>query len=390
MKTVRIDVILKPDGTAAIADVIEIQGPVPEPKVIPEGAPVLVVRRADSSEAFRTVLPDTNLGDEAIGPDGSLSRVASHADKILSFEIPFPGDGGTLTIEHAAADQPLHGGRVELQLPSPTRRRRRRAQFTMKADDRWGIHNPNALTLAFMAEAFTEAQHHIFDATVDRCLERLEQIEAFQPVLPALRVMRIYIPSNEDRLGGDTYFSARFQDKEPKRVLRIDEKRARQTLNDHILTNVQGIVVVNTTEFGGAGGTTAVVSAHPDWAPDILAHELGHSLFGLADEYATAGQNDIHLATEPNVSRNWERQDLKWADLIPSDNPYPVWTFESSGPHPEGIGAFQGAKYNANYWRPSYDCKMRDLASPKFCPVCTREIRRHLQHRLIHPNRDLV
>lgn len=46
----------------------------------------------------------------------------------------------------------------------------------------------------------------------------------------------------------------------------------------------QLVVLVNDPKYGGPGGVIAALSTNTD-APEILIHELGHSVGGLADEY---------------------------------------------------------------------------------------------------------
>ncbi len=46
----------------------------------------------------------------------------------------------------------------------------------------------------------------------------------------------------------------------------------------------QLVVLVNDAKYGGSGGVIAALSTNVN-APEILIHELGHSLSGLADEY---------------------------------------------------------------------------------------------------------
>ncbi|MBI1952065.1 MAG: hypothetical protein HYS34_11970, partial [Acidobacteria bacterium] len=110
------------------------------------------------------------------------------------------------------------------------------------------------------------------------------------------------------------------------------------------------MVMVNTTRYGGCGGQRAVYSAGNAFATDVEAHELAHSLAGLADEYVTftgcgtvaGGINTSTNATEGN-----------WPEWIP--NLGPPW---------QG-----GQYYSACIYRPQADCTMRSLGS-EFCNVC--------------------
>ncbi|HET8947855.1 MAG TPA: M64 family metallopeptidase [Candidatus Polarisedimenticolia bacterium] len=111
------------------------------------------------------------------------------------------------------------------------------------------------------------------------------------------------------------------------------------------------IVLVNTTRYGGCGGARAVFSAGNSSASEIAAHELGHSLAGLADEYVSyvgcGNAGGVNTSTNPTVGA------------------WPEWIGDLGAP-------FLGAQYyNQCVYRPAGDCKMRSLFAP-FCPVCNQ------------------
>jgi len=69
------------------------------------------------------------------------------------------------------------------------------------------------------------------------------------------------------------------------------------------------IVVHNSLAYGGTGGNPATVSLHRD-GPKVAVHELGHSLFGLGDEYDS-------FSARPEHDPNCDYQGCpKWSDLI--------------------------------------------------------------------------
>jgi hypothetical protein len=112
------------------------------------------------------------------------------------------------------------------------------------------------------------------------------------------------------------------------------------------------IVMVNTSRYGGCGGSRAVYSAAVSSAKEIAVHELGHSLGGLADEYAYntgCGSN----AGEINTS------------LDPIEGAWPEW-IDDLGPPREGAQYYQECVYRA-----VAACEMRSLNQP-FCPVCNQ------------------
>ena len=125
-------------------------------------------------------------------------------------------------------------------------------------------------------------------------------------------------------------------------------------------------------------------------ATEIALHEMGHTAFGLADEYAyyaggvEPGQ-DHHPPqdpSEPNVTTNTDRQTLKWNWAVATTTALPTMSNPDCAsvdgrpsPVPIGtVGLFEGAHYyHCGAYRPEYDCKMRALSVP-FCRVCQHVI----------------
>jgi hypothetical protein len=152
----------------------------------------------------------------------------------------------------------------------------------------------------------------------------------------------------------------------------------------------QAVVIVNSTMWGGTGGSVAVTSVAPGWQ-GIVIHETGHSAFGLADEYeywAGCGADtdrDHHPASEPaqpNVTVQTSLPSLKWNDLVEPGTPIPTTqnancAFCDNQPNPEPehtVGLYEGAHYyHCDAYRPQFHCMMRNLAS-YFCAVCRAEV----------------
>jgi IgA Peptidase M64 len=139
----------------------------------------------------------------------------------------------------------------------------------------------------------------------------------------------------------------------------------------------QVLCVVNAAKYGGAGGSVAVTSTHPATS-QIAIHELGHSAFGLADEYGGNGVGTpAGEPAEPNVTRVTDRNTNKWRALVAATTPMPSrcdaacsgsgCVPPASSPPPGAVGTYEGAIYSdcATY-RQLPDCYMRTLGSP-FC-----------------------
>lgn len=188
----------------------------------------------------------------------------------------------------------------------------------------------------------------------------------------------------------DTYFDATFCGGGGiHRLLTVDSGLVLSTVAAHVPQYHGIVVIVNSTLHGGSGGSVATTSLAGNWRSTAL-HELGHSPFGLADEYdywagcGTDTDRDNYLGgepAEPNVTINPDRNTIKWSSLV---NAISMPTLENpdcsncnSEPDPEAagtIGAYEGARYfHCGIYRPSHRCLMRSLGQD-FCAVCQQEI----------------
>jgi len=150
------------------------------------------------------------------------------------------------------------------------------------------------------------------------------------------------------------------------------------------------ILLVNDTFYGGSanpggsGGRLLIASIHGD-SPELLAHESGHTLAGLGDEYEDPypGYPDTE---EPNTTRETRREFVKWKAWIAPTTPLPTPpTYE----YVETVGLFEGAHYQPTDWyRPKLNCKMRTLYSP-FCEVCSEALVLSL-YRKVRPVDDFL
>ncbi len=183
------------------------------------------------------------------------------------------------------------------------------------------------------------------------------------------------------------------------------------------------VIMVNERTYGGGGiyNLYTTVAADNKFSEYIMIHEMGHHMAALADEYYTSSVSyempDIKVEPwETNITALFDKNNLKWKDLIDSNTPIPTpWNkemFDKAGyavqkerdslraarvPEPiledlftrqmaeedslfsaekykDKVGAFEGAGYMANgLYRPQVDCIMftRHMV---FCKVCSRSI----------------
>jgi hypothetical protein len=351
----------------------------------PAGAWLEVFAPGASAPAFLLPLPDPRLGHEAGSEDGTLTRSEKAGQRTASFEVPWYGPGTRITLRLGDGDR------------LDTRSRAGAFTLTLAADEpvrgrgpaavpvqRWGHDNPRALLLVLIGEAFTKGEAASFDAAVDACLQAFETVPSLQPMLRALAPVKLLVPSKSSGIGhkaGNTPLGARWRSAAAdERVILIDERKASRLVSDVAgRRRAQAVAIVNSPRYGGSGGATAVVSCDPRSMQGVLVHELGHSLFGLADEYSAAsGYPSDGDPILPNVSGPFTPATLKWADLVLPGTPVPTPADQPL----HRVGAYEGAMYSDRLrYRPAFRCRMRDLDAD-FCPVCVRAIERKLTPHL--------
>lgn len=184
-----------------------------------------------------------------------------------------------------------------------------------------------------------------------------------------------------------TYFDSTFcygSARTTHRLLYGDTGLLIDTVVKHVPGYDQIVVLVNDPERGGGGGRVAWSSTGgEDWLHVVL-HELGHSLFGLADEYDYGDPEPLVEPTEPNVTIEADPLKVKWNGHFAPGQPVPTWPAPDCDPRTttpappaavQGpVGIFEGAKYTpCGMFRPTWSCKMR-VSTSDFCPVCVAEI----------------
>lgn len=187
-----------------------------------------------------------------------------------------------------------------------------------------------------------------------------------------------------------TFFDASFCSNGIRRLLIANNGRVIKVVSKQVPQWHMAFLAVNSTISGGSGGPVATFSKAPG-STEIAIHEMGHTYFGLADEYeyfsgcATDNGHDKHSKSEPsqpNITTNKDRTKVKWRDLIQASTPVPTTSNANCAncdpqpsPVPVGtIGLFEGGDYfHCGVYRPEFDCRMRNLNKP-FCGVCQQVI----------------
>jgi hypothetical protein len=256
--------------------------------------------------------------------------------------------------------------------------------------------------LVIVSEGYREEELPQFERDAQSFVDVLAATPPFDELMPAINVHRVDVAStdsgadNPAACGGDdavpaTFFDASFCNQGVQRLLVVDDLGVFNVVNEQVPEHRMILVIVNSTVYGGSGGSVAVFSLAAG-ANEIALHEMGHTAFGLADEYeyfqgcGAETDHDHHDAVEPaepNVTVNSDRATIKWASLIDAATPVPTTSNADCSqcdpqpsPVPAGtVGAFEGAHYfHCGAFRPAFDCRMRNIVQP-FCPVCQQRIR---------------
>ena len=246
-----------------------------------------------------------------------------------------------------------------------------------------------AFNVVLLAEGFTTPQQNDFNVACSAFVTALTGTDPFGHVAHGLNVFRVNVASNESgaddpvSAGGtgavrNTYFDARFGANGLRRLLVCNESIALQVALAQLPEFSTVLIVVNSQIYGGSGGPVGVFSLAAG-ATEIALHEMGHSAFGLADEYPYyAGgiepDHDHHPPlepSEPNVTINSDRQTLKWGWAVGVSTALPTMSNPNCGAidtrpstAPAGtVGLFEGAHYfHCGAYRPDTTARCRRSA----------------------------
>ncbi|HWW01434.1 MAG TPA: M64 family metallopeptidase [Candidatus Acidoferrum sp.] len=244
----------------------------------------------------------------------------------------------------------------------------------------------NRFNIVFLSEGYTSNQVARFQADATNALNALLARPPYQEYRPYFNAFAIAVASVES--GSDhasypqyrnTYFNSTY-DPVSDYYITIPPNFADGNYNDGqgkidallqtlVPSASLSILLVNDLSPGGSDGgldKTAITYTGAGM-PDILAHETGHVVAGLGDEYTNAYPG-YPAVEEPNTTQETRSNYLKWRAWIPAGTPVPT---PPTAPYAAVVGFFQGAHYNASNWfRPKLDCCMNHPAAP-FCEVCS-------------------
>ena len=286
----------------------------------------------------------------------------------------------------------------------------------------------NKVDLLLLGDGYTSAELDKCEKDVRRLAEGVFTSSPFKERRKDFNVWAICAPSPDSGVSHpsrglyrNTLFGSQFDVFGTERYALSFDNRAIRSVASFAPYDVMGIVM-NSNEYGNGGifGLYATVSIDFPAAIRVFTHEFGHHFADLGDEYyfnanvAYAPVTDRVEPWEPNVTALLDPKNLKWKALVlpgtPIPTPWPKECYENSirdaplhiqqmraqgatpdqigayrrqarettercmsdNPYADKVGAFQGAMYQDNYYRPQQRCMM--LSGDAFCAVCQHAI----------------
>ena len=253
--------------------------------------------------------------------------------------------------------------------------------------------------LVIVGDGYRAGEIADYHTHVQNFITELQNTPPFDELFAGINIYRIDVVSTDSGAsdpgcaGGtpvtvrtffDASFCSLFGGTPMDRLLGITSGLALSVTAARVPLRHQVICLVNSTKYGGSGGPVSTSSVHVR-ANKIAIHEMGHSAFGLTDEYGGTGVGTPPgEPSAPNATRNTNRATNKWSAFIAPTTPMPTQCQTScasstcvppGSPPPAGaVGTYEGAIYSdCNTYRPLPSCYMRDFGP--FCPVCAGVIR---------------
>lgn len=244
------------------------------------------------------------------------------------------------------------------------------------------------LDIVLLAEGYDETEEQLFR---DDCAKFVEQIFSIDPYKSRMRdfnVHAVWTPSKEsgvslpgENIWRETAFAGSFYTFGSERYFMIKDF-TKVSIAAGAVPYDAIYILGNTLKYGGGGiyNFYGMGSArNKELAGEVHVHEMGHSIAGLADEYAADGfDNDQYSSKrepfEENITtlKDFRRKKI-WNSLLTKGVKIPTKVKDADN---STVGVFEGAGYSEHgVYRPVLNCMMRSFAGDRtFCPICTEAL----------------
>lgn len=220
---------------------------------------------------------------------------------------------------------------------------------------------------------------------------------AYREIMGAFNIYRVNAPSAESGIttvdangdvvtAVDTFFQYRFSG-DWDRCWMEPGPESNDIIDDTLDELVPGwdyaFLVLNTTAFGGCRrGSQLAITMGGTWT--VAAHEMGHLVGNLGDEYQGAADYTGSEPNRVNLTRKTKRSSIKWRQFIDPGTALPTTARPPGWDNVQDAGLFEGAtyrgtQYDTGIFRPSQTSRMVSNA-PEFNSVGFDRMRRVAGH----------
>ena len=229
--------------------------------------------------------------------------------------------------------------------------------------------NDKRINFVYMGDGYTDIQQSNFINDAQSAIDTQFNFTPYKEYKNFFNAYTVKVISNEEGVDhpntspdsdcdpvpimiADTYFNSTFDYYNIHRLLVPQDYTAiYNVLSENTPFYDQANIIVNTTYYGGSGGSFATASTNAS-SNLIMIHEIGHSFVNLADEYWAGEQ---YAAEKINMTQEIDPALVKWKNWIGDEN--------------IGIYAHGSSPPQSDWNRPHQSCMMREL-NGQFCAVC--------------------
>jgi hypothetical protein len=220
------------------------------------------------------------------------------------------------------------------------------------------------INLVIMSDGYTSAELPKFKTDATAFMNYFFTQSPFSNYKNYFNVYTVNVPSNQSGVihphtasdcGGDVtvtnpdiYFKSTMDNAGIHRLIVANFSIINSTLNNNFPQWDLVLILVNSTRYGGSGGTFSVASTDPS-AAQVAVHEIGHSFGNLRDEYYPGAS---YMIEQANTSKESNSTLVRWKNWM-GINSTRVYQFSE----------------DTTWHRPHQNCKMRYI-NMAFCPYC--------------------